>query len=711
MANDRTLTVKFEGESSGLEKGTKQAEQAVGGFAGKLKGASAGIAGFLGGIAGGAVVAGIGAAKDAIVDFVGGSLTAASDLKESANVVGLVWGDAAAGMQGFFDSAASSLGMSKSAAQEAAAGVGGLLQNMGFANSESADWSQKLLTLSADMGSAFNAEPSEAIAAIGAGLRGEAEPLKRFNVFLSDAAVQAEAMSMGLVKGKRPLTEHEKAQARLSLVMKQTSKVQGDFANTSDGAANGSRVNAAKVDDLKAKIGAGLLPIQERWLGFMNNALIPAAGKVVDWLGQMGSGVAAAAQQISQWISPITDTVRLFIGTITGEGADVDLPWMDAVIDAGAQVGGIFDTLKQAWADFGASVQAAVATYIQPAMAQFWGVIQQARDTVMPIITQITAFVASKWAEWGPTIQLYLGQAREILTGIMQAIMMVVSRVMSVIAAVVSRVLGVIRGFWQSYGSQILSVVSTVFNTIMRVIGGVLRVIQGIVKTFLSILKGDWRGALDGVKQIVSGVWQTIKAVFSGGIDAVKGVVKVGLSFITDRFRDMKNGVVGIWDGMVSTVRGAVDRTIGAIKGPIRNMISWLNSNVISPVNNVIGNLGLPQVPHIPSFHSGGMIPGRRERLAMVMGGEGVLTGQAVSRIGGPQVLDALNAGRLDIASIVRTEPAAAAVDVDSLVDRLATVLARALTPVVSVGIDEGDITRVVEAKLRRHTRKGAPAW
>ncbi|MGO5480430.1 hypothetical protein ACTQVS_09810, partial [Anaerovoracaceae bacterium HCP3S3_H6] len=153
------------------------------------------------------------------------------------------------------------------------------------------------------------------------------------------------------------------------------------------------------------------------------------------------------------------------------------------------------------------------------------------------------------------------------------------------------------------------------------------------------------------------------------------------------------------------------DRTIGAIKGPIRNMISWLNSNVISPVNNVIGNLGLPQVPHIPSFHSGGMIPGRRERLAMVMGGEGVLTGQAVSRIGGPQVLDALNAGRLDIASIVRTEPAAAAVDVDSLVDRLATVLARALTPVVSVGIDEGDITRVVEAKLRRHTRKGAPAW
>ena len=217
-------------------------------------------------------------------DFIQDSFRAASDLKESVNVTELTYGKHAAKLDAFFKSAAGSIGMSETAARESASSVSGLLQNMGLGQAETAEWSKKLLTLSADMGSAFNADPVDAIAAIGAGLRGDAESLRRYNVLLSDSAIKAEAMRMGLYKGKGEITASAKAQASLALITKQTARVQGDFANTSQGAANAARIQAAKVEDLKAKVGNGLLPIQEKWLALVNDKLIPGLSGTVDGL-------------------------------------------------------------------------------------------------------------------------------------------------------------------------------------------------------------------------------------------------------------------------------------------------------------------------------------------------------------------------------------------------------------------------------------------
>src|SRR3970040_1753858 len=50
-----------------------------------------------------------------------------------------------------------------------------------------------------DARSHFNPDVNDALAAIQAGLRGEADPLERFGVRLSQAAVKAKALEMGLV--------------------------------------------------------------------------------------------------------------------------------------------------------------------------------------------------------------------------------------------------------------------------------------------------------------------------------------------------------------------------------------------------------------------------------------------------------------------------------------------------------------------------------
>ena len=296
----KDYTVKFKGEADPslkraadeaagvVDKTTKGIEKAA------AKGSALGAG--LGTLAG----QGIARLGQEAIAFLGDSTRASSDLAEAVNVTELAFGKTAASMDGWFAGSAKRIGMAESAAREFGAGVGGLLQNMGMAEDQSAEWSKTLLTLSADMGSAFNTDPADAIQAIGAGLRGESEPLRRYNVMLSDAAIKAKAVEMGLYEGKGAIDNNARAQASLALIMEQTNKIQGDFTNTAEGNANAQRVAAAQVEDLKAKIGVGLLPVQEKLLGVVNDAIPAIQG--------FGEGLATAAgwiQENEAWLVPL----------------------------------------------------------------------------------------------------------------------------------------------------------------------------------------------------------------------------------------------------------------------------------------------------------------------------------------------------------------------------------------------------------------------
>lgn len=204
-------------------------------------------------LAGGAFIAG---AKQAI--------DAASDLNESVNVTNITFGKAEDKVASFAKTAAESIGQSERAARSAAATFGGLLLNLGYTEDAAADTSIQLTKLASDLGSAFNTDPAEAALALSSALRGEQEPIQRYNVLLSDQAVRQEAVRLGLAATTATVDESGKVQARLSLIMEQTSRVQGDFANTSEGAANAQRIAAAKAEDSAADLGQNVLPIYER---------------------------------------------------------------------------------------------------------------------------------------------------------------------------------------------------------------------------------------------------------------------------------------------------------------------------------------------------------------------------------------------------------------------------------------------------------------
>lgn len=69
-------------------------------------------------------------------------------------------------------------------------------------------------------------------------------------------------------------------------------------------------------------------------------------GGVTDMLDGIGPAAEKMGKKIGSVFSTVVDTVKLFIGAFTGKGADVELPFMNKIIDAGAKTREVFDKLK-----------------------------------------------------------------------------------------------------------------------------------------------------------------------------------------------------------------------------------------------------------------------------------------------------------------------------------------------------------------------------
>lgn len=242
----------------------------------------------------------------------------ASNLAESMNKVEVVFGKAGAAVFATADKLQDAFGLSKRAILDGASAFGGFLAGVGYAEKDSASLSIQMTRLAADMSSLRNIPLAEALTKIQAGLAGEAEPLRRFGVDLSDANVEAQALKMGLATAGEELTSSGKVQARIAIITQGLSKDMGDLARTADGPANAMREFWGRVEDLSATFGETLLPVAAAALGGINEAIVALKEA---WM--------ANRDVVVQWAATTAESLGL-----TGGGVGILQKAVGAVADA-----------------------------------------------------------------------------------------------------------------------------------------------------------------------------------------------------------------------------------------------------------------------------------------------------------------------------------------------------------------------------------------
>ena len=245
-----------------------------------------------------------GVAGAGIVSFFQGAIDKASDLNETVSKSKSIFGEQQAAMQQWSQGAAQAMGLSSQKALDAATSFGDMFRQLGDSAPVAAQTSQQVVQLAADLGSFNNLETGDVIDRLSASFRGEFDSLQAIIPNINAARVEQEALTATGKKSASALTQQEKAHATLAIVMRDSSRAQGDFAKTADGAANTAKRNAAAFEDLQAKVGQGLLSAFQALQGAMGG-LISGASVLVD-------GIAKIAHVFSELPGPIQMAIGTF---------------------------------------------------------------------------------------------------------------------------------------------------------------------------------------------------------------------------------------------------------------------------------------------------------------------------------------------------------------------------------------------------------------
>lgn len=189
------------------------------------------------------------------------SIEFASDLAEVQNVVDVTFGESANEINEWSKTALKAYGLNELSAKKYVGTMGAMLTSTGIANDKIAEMSKTMVALAGDMASFYNLDSQEAFDKIRAGISGETEPLKALGINMSDANLEAFALSQNMEKVWDDMSYAEKTMVRYKYLLSVTKNAQGDFTRTADQFANRQRVFTESLNQTLALFASNLLPL------------------------------------------------------------------------------------------------------------------------------------------------------------------------------------------------------------------------------------------------------------------------------------------------------------------------------------------------------------------------------------------------------------------------------------------------------------------
>jgi hypothetical protein len=428
----------------------------------------------------------------------GASVKLASDLEESKNKVAVVFGEMSDSVLEWSDKSAQAFGTSRRNALEAVGTFGNLFSTMGLTTQQSSEMSIKLVELAGDLASFNNIDPTVALEKLRSGLVGEVEPLRALGINLLATTVQAKAMEMGLADAGGEISQAALAQARYTLILEQTKNAQGDFARTSDGVANSTRIMRAEMEDAMATFGARLLPITLR--------VVQAVTKLVEVFGNLPVPVQDALLILGGLLILMGPIIG-FLGTLISMVSAI-VPLITALGTAGVSLAGVGTALTGVGAAVG-GVVAAIATVALPilliigtlallylAFKTNFGGIRTTAEQLWFIIKWAFGMILATIADAAKTIASYFGQIivdgdylNDWLTHFPESWRRMVEYIGRLMALLRDYIIRVFRMDWGALGrAVIIGLISGFLSGVANLVAAAQKAAQSVLDTIKKTL-------------------------------------------------------------------------------------------------------------------------------------------------------------------------------------------------------------------------------
>ena len=512
-------------------------------------GMKSGILGGMGGLTAaiGGMIAAVG-----IGSLIKDTISSASMLQDTVAAAGTVFGNEADRLGQWAEGASKAFGASKQQALDAALTFGTFGKAAGLTGAELSGFSMDLSQLAGDMASFRGTSTEQAIQAIGAALRGEAEPIRAYGVLLDDATLKSQAMEMGIYDGNGALTQQQKVLAAQASIFKQTSDAQGDYARTSDSAANTQKTFLTEIENLKAGIGTELLPVFTDLVKAFSDSLPALKEALIPAVKELAGGFKDALPQIIAVIGWFRDNISFiaqFAGAITA---------IAIAIKVATTVIGIINGIIT------------IATAIQTGWNLAW-LANPITWIILAIIVAIGLVIAAIW---------FLANNWEQVTAFfVQLWNNVVSFFTTTFAAIGQWFSdmwnGMMAGF-QQFADWIGGILNTIGGFFASVWEGMVNGFRGAVNWIIGLFEGMINFIIDGINSFLK--------LLNGGLSAIKDVTGI----------DLKVGMLS----KVSLPRLAKG---GFVDQPTTALIGEAGPEVVTPLKDFERMMGLDNGSKQPS--------------------------------------------------------------------------------------------------------------
>lgn len=501
--------------------------------------------------------------------FINDSTEASSDLNEALSKNQVIFGDASKEIEIFADAAAKGLGQSKVQALDAASTFATFGKSAGLAGDDLVEFSTEFVTLASDLASFNNTTPEDAITAIGAALRGESEPIRRYGVLLNDAALRAEALNQGIYDGEGALSAQQKVLAAGALILKQTTDAQGDFARTSDGLANSTRILEAEQANLNAEIGTIFLPVMKQITEILKIAI----------------GLFTSLPK------PVQNTL-IVIGLLAATLGPVVL-LASSMITA-------FSTIKGVLGGFSIATKAA-------AIAQAAFNLVLSLNPLVAVAIAIAAVVAALaffftqtetgrrlWEQFTRFLTDTMRNVSDFFTQAWENISNAVTDVFQGIVETVESALGFIGDLFQSVLEVIRRLVEGDFTVIKEIIENIFEGIRIFLDSILNVIFSIIRFYVDSWSKIIETGFNFIRTIVESVIDGISDFINGGfgemVSNTVTAFSNLRDAAGRIWGEIRSKITGFVSNIVNAFS-EIPNTMYNLGRNIVEGIWNGISSL------------------------------------------------------------------------------------------------------------------------
>lgn len=196
----------------------------------------------------------------AISTYLANAVAKFNDFYEATDLFNNAMGELSGQATELINKMESLLGIDPTEAMTNIATIQSLATSFGLASDKAYILSKNLTQLAYDEASYWNKDTATTFTAISSAISGELEPIRRLGVDLSQARLQQELLSLGFTQQVSSLSQADKAILRYIAIMKQTTNIQGNLAQTISSPANMVRILKSEISQLAKAVGQLLYP-------------------------------------------------------------------------------------------------------------------------------------------------------------------------------------------------------------------------------------------------------------------------------------------------------------------------------------------------------------------------------------------------------------------------------------------------------------------